>query len=540
MEPHYIKNMELETNKSIGFFKRLFGRKDPLTRKTIKILKKELSSAKIDLYKIKNDTILTPVAKILYEIYKLTFPIKQFLPLDKSKKRFPPSFEEEFILSFISEEALEIYKKLNEDNIKQLIQKYGVNKTQIYIDKILNEYLDYFSKEKIIKINRIFMNLLHFSSFINFDFFPILREFDQNLEEGNFARKPSFFPAEGVFLRDDFHSLHKALFSFDADEKLDEGLNIYKKIKGFSPIEGNNLLKLKHLINDLQKYNYTALIVRAIDKNIAPLPFEKPQIIDLFNTHSLKIKSKAFSSLNAIKSKMKENSVNSIVSQLFKQPIIGRVKNYNEINNEQFKSHGISIFEYTKPLNYLKAFITDNYKVFVGKIANELIISGIFVNKSILNTLSNSYYALNNLIYEINNLDDDLDIEGHYGKTIKRLLYSLTKDISSRNILERNIQKINLRAKLSIYEGIVSIKTMAISIKRVLEDYKQKNPNIVSNIKKIRANNNKQFIQELVKSYKDIYLFLKLISNFITIKVTETDVEKLKKEVAEEKVMRRL
>ncbi len=74
---------------------------------------------------------------------------------------------------------------------------------------------------------------------------------------------------------------------------------------------------------------------------------------------------------------------------------------------------------------------------------------------------------------------------------------------------------------------------MAQCLKNVLEDYKLKTPKIVSNIKKIRAGSNKQFIEELVKAYKDIFLLLKLINNYVSINITMADIEKQKTVVKE-------
>jgi len=512
----------------IGFFKRLFSGKYRAQRKIIRTLKKELSHLRIDLYKIKHDVVQPPIARILYEIYKLTYPFRQLFPFDISTKRFLPSFDEAFVSSFHTESEHELYNKITEENIKNLVSKYGVKKTTAYIEKLLKEYFDYFDTEKTHQINAIYSNLVGFAQFTKFDFFPILREFDTELEEGTFVHKPSFSPAEGSFLRNDFYKLHKVLYTFDVDEKFDQGLELFSKIKNVELISRSNLNKLKNLIGNLQKNSYFALIVRAIDRSLQPLSIEKPYPVNIFANYSHKRRSDVQSILNSIKNKIKEESVTSIVSELFSKKPTERIKNYNELKNDQFKNLGLPIFEHVTPLNYVKAFITDKYKDFINTLVNELIVSGIFINKEILNDLSNSYYALNSHLHKIIQFDNELDAEGNATKTIKRLLYTIKKDQAARNALENTISGINTKAKVLVDEEVVNLKQMAMCLKHILEDYKKKNPGIVSNIRKIRMNFNKQFIEELLAAYKDIYLFLKLLSNYVSIRISKSEVEKQK------------
>ncbi len=511
----------------MGFFKRLFGR-DVTQRRAYRQLKRELSHARIDLYKIKHDLIQTGIAKLLYDIYKLTYPFKQVITLDSSTKRFLPSFDESFVLSYHDEAEIELYNKLTEEYIRKLVTKYGVKKTTEYIEKLVKEYFDQFDTEKAKQINAVYTNFLGFVRFAKFDFYPILREFDPDLEEGNFIKKPSFGPAEGSFLRNDLLKLHKALYAFDVDKNLDEAMDVFKKVKNFEPISRNNFNKLKNIISSFQKHNYIPLIIRAIDKNPSSIPMERMSQVNVMTSFSHKRRGDVYAFLNSIKNKIKEDSVSSLVSQLFSDEPLQRVKNYNEQKNDQFKNLGLPVFKYVNPLNYVKAFNTDKYKIYINDVINELIVSGIFINKEVLNDLSNSYYALNSHLKEISEFENDLDTEGTHSRTIKRLLYTVKKDTNARNILEKTINTINTKAKILIDEEVMNVKQMAICLKNVLEDYKKKTPAIVSNIKKLRMNNNAQFIEELLTAYKDIYLFLKLLGNFVALNVSKSEIEKQK------------
>ncbi len=527
MKPHTSKDKGKQQIVKLGFFKRLFGG-DPAQRRANRILKRELNAARLDLYKIKHDLIQVPIAKNLFEIYKLTYPFRQLFAFDSSTKRFPPSFDESFILYFHTEEELDMYNKLTEEHIKKLIGKYGVKKTTVLIDKLLNDYFDRFDRERAQKIDSIYSNFLGFAKFTKFDIFPILREFDPNLEEGNFTKKTNFSPAEGSFLRNDFYKLHKAIYAFEVDKKLDQGIEIFSMIKNIEPISKSNLNRLKNLIANLQKNNYCSLIVRAIDKNIAPIPVEIPSSVNVFNNFTYKRKGDVQSLLASLKNKIKEDTVSSITSQLFDETALQRVKNYNEQKNDQLKNLGLPIFKYVKALNYIKAFMTDKYKTSINAVVNELIVSGIFINKEILNELSNCYYALENQIENITDFDNDLDAESAASRTIKRLLYTVKKDTNSKTILEKTINNINLKAKIIIEEGVINLKQMAICLKSTLEDYKRQTAVIVTNIKKIRSNSNKQFIEELLSAYKDMYLFLKLLSNYVSLSISRSELEKQK------------
>jgi len=536
MKPRKPTQEKDNKENSGGFFKRLFGGKGGATkRKEIKLLKRELSQARIDLYKIKKDTISPPIARIIYEIYRLSYPLTQLLPYDKKKEKFSPSFEESLMLSFHPSQALQIYNTMNEEYIKNLILKHGaINATRI-IEKQLQEYLDFFDRESINRINYAFSNFLNFTKFSHFDFFPVLREFDPALEEANFLKKPSFSPAVGSLLRDDLYKLYRLLYSFKVDDTIDHGIKVFREKKDMDPISRNNLVKLKKIIGGLQQNNYISLIIQAIDKSIAPLPHEGMHFVDVFHTFTFKRKKDVLNNLNSIKKRMQEKEVNSLIYQLFDGNVAGRIKNYSDTKNEQFTTLGLPHFEYTKPLNYVKAFLTDKYKPSIRKIINELIVGGIFNDKGFQNNLSNSYYAINNLQLKIIELDNDLDVDGNSGNTIKRLLFAIHKSESTRKVLEKTIRGINSNAKIIIDDMIVNLRDMAYCIKKAVEDYRENNPKVVLNIRKIRTIYNKQFIEELVRAYKDIFIFLKLLNQYVPINISRAELDRQKKIVIEQK-----
>jgi len=519
-------------NTPTGFFGRIFGFGiDPERKRALRILKKELASVRIDLYRLKTDAISVPIARLLYDIHKYTYPLRKFFALDKTHKQFPPSLIEEFILQFQSDTAREIHESLNEERIKKLIPVHGIKKVTAYIDKQLKDYFDRFDGETIKRINDIYTNLLYFARFTYFDFFPILREFDPELEEGNFLRKPSFSSAEGTLLREDLFKLCRTLYTFSVDERLDRGMEILTSIKGVEPINKGHFNQLKKWISTLQENNYIPLIIRAIDQKSAPIALPKPGTIDIFSTFSFKIKGRIHGIVNSIKTSLREQAVGSIVSELFGGKVITVVKNYNEKTNSQFKKIGLSIYKFITPLNYVKAFINKNYSSEIAGTINELIVGGIFLQKDILTNLSNAYYALNKIAQKIDTLDDELDIDGRYSKTIDRHLATINRDKNSRSILEKVIRDVNRRAEVIINEAIVELKDMALSIKTILGDYRAKNPEYLTNIKKIRQRENREFINSLVNSYKIIFNFLKLLGNYVSLRITREEYERQRIEV---------
>jgi hypothetical protein len=522
----FMKKSKKKPVVSEGLFSRLFGKEGGSKKRILRVLKRELNAQKIDLYKLKHDTISPPVAKLIYEIYRLSYPLKRYFPLDKTKKRLLPSFNDKFVAAFHTDEALTLQEKLSQDYINKLIADHGIKKSTVMIEKFLEEYLERFNREKIAQINSIYTNFLGFARFVHFDFYPCLREFDTGLEEANFIKKPSFSSAEGILLRDDLIKMHRALFRFDADDKLDFGMDIVNKIYGSETISKSGFSKLKGLIERLQAHNYLALIIRAIDKNVSPVPVERRPHTDIFQSYSQKMKAEAAKIMSSLKGKFREESVRSVEDRLFEGSVTARIKNYCEENNETFRNLKLPLYKWAKPLNYLKIFLEEKYKASINKVVNELIVGGIFINKSTLNDLSNSYYALRDSADAIKEFDDDLDIEGDRGGTIKRLLDSIEK--GSRGILGKIIHETNERAKLIIDERIVDLREMAYCLRNILEDYKKKKPSITTNLKKIRARSNREFIEELLHAYKDIYLLLKLLANYVSIKVSKDEVKEKK------------
>jgi hypothetical protein len=76
---------------------------------------------------------------------------------------------------------------------------------------------------------------------------------------------------------------------------------------------------------------------------------------------------------------------------------------------------------------------------------------------------------------------------------------------------------------------------MAYILKKILEEYKANTQNIVYNIKKIRTHKNKEFIQDLVGCYKYIYLYLKLISSYVSLQISKEEIEREKAELRDKR-----
>jgi hypothetical protein len=521
--------MEQQNEEQTGFLRKLFGfGMAPERRRALRLLKRELNSARIDLYKLKQDLVQAPVARIIYDLYRYTHPLKQLLPLDgKKKQNLAPSFIDSFVRAFHNERAGELYDQLSEDKIGEAIRTHGLKRASLQVEKQLEEYLDCFDQKTIQEINQAYSSFLGFARMAWFDFYPVLREFDPHLEESEFTRKPQFAPAEGTLLRDDLYNLNRALHGFTT-EWLDKGLEVFVKMRGLESLNTNILSKLKKLIADVQKNDYFSLLVRAIDKSANPLVVPRPLHVDVFNTFSIKMKGQVHAQVNAIRSRMRNNAVEALASKIFGQTIEKRVRNYSQSRSEQLKNFGLSGFACVEPLNYVQAFCADKYKHSIAETVNELIIGGVFVHKGMLNTLSNSYYELNKTAHRIGELEAELDAEGESGEIIARHLSILSKNPNSRSILEKTIRAVNQRAELIVTQCVVDLKDMALCIKSILEDTKNPRPSYVSNLKKIRSGGNREFISELVSSYQLMYSFLRLLSKYVSIKTTRDELEKKK------------
>ena len=525
--------MENTAREQGGFFRNLFGLgADPERRRALRQLKRELGAVRVDLYKLKQDLIQVPAARILYDIYRFTHPLKQLFPLEKKKQQLPPSFVESFMMEFHSAPAREIAEQLTEDNMRRLIQGRGLKRASVHIDKLLEQYFDSFDQDTVREINLVYSNLLAFARFTHFDFFPILREFDPLMEEGDFTRKPSFAPAEGHLLRDDLNNLNRALHSFHTDDLLDRALEVFSRIRNTESLNRSNLNKLRKLLAGVQQNGYFSLLIRAIDKNAAPMAVPRPLHVDIFNAYTFKRRGEVHGLLNTIRRRARDEAVESLVGEIFGTAVQGRVKNYTGAKSEQLRGFGLSGFRFVEPLNYVQAFCADKYRGFVAEKVNELIIGGVFIHEGLLNTLSNSYYALNKVSHRIRELDADLDPEGESASTINKHLAMLNKNKNSRNIIEKTVRDVNMSAELIITETVVTLKEMALCLKSVIEDYRREKPLFVANIHKVRHGGNRELIGELVSSYKLNYQFLRLLAKYVPINTTREQLEKQKLEFA--------
>ena len=493
-----------------GVFKRLFG-SGSAGRKTRKRLRREMAAAGVQLFDLKKSTVSIPVARRLYEIYRLTYPVRQLVRVHKNFTVLPESYAESIILYLSPKGARELHGALSGPAIEEQFRKRGFRLAAEEARKRLEEYLEYFDQQLIRRVNSRYSNFLHFIKLAYFDFYPVLREFDQNFEESNFKKKPSFSPVEGSLVVNELKSLHKVISAVEIDETIKAGLEGVAEFRGVSPPTSATLQKLKKEISHLKNAGWLPLILRAFDAGSLLPAGEAPGIKDICSTYLKKKEKQVRSLIESSTVKYREGTVAPLAARIFDKNPAGRLRNYRK-DSDPLTTQGLPGYDYTVPLNFVLAFMTDRYAEFIEPSVNELIINGEFINHDLLEELSNSYYQLAEIQGSIETFDEELGAEAELRKTIDMLLGSISRNINAVQILKKKVREINSRALRIIVKDAQSLKTMAICLKRIIEDAGTSSPSLVSNVNKL-AKTRGGLLNSLMQSYKYIRLFLKLLSS---------------------------
>ena len=122
------------------------------------------------------------------------------------------------IESGLTEEQSEMKDSFSEDAIRDVVtnspdRKAAVSKIK---DNLVRMYA-IFDNQKMQKIENTYSLFMMFNSFINFDFYFLLRKFDSRFPENDFVYNPNFESINGEYVSDDLKDFLESFILISSD-----------------------------------------------------------------------------------------------------------------------------------------------------------------------------------------------------------------------------------------------------------------------------------------------------------------------------------
>lgn len=503
----------------VGFIKvKILGIADPSYEKYIllKEVANEIKELKLNIYNTRHDRVTKKFGKVLYELYRYIFPLKELINLNQSKV-IKSQIKTKFVLSHFNEEQKQLFSTLTGEGLKELLVKKGIKDSTKIINGNYKKLQASLNKETIKNINISYSVLHAINELIRFDLYPLVKKFAPQLEEDNITDPPAFKDVDGNLVVEELKNLCYTIYSIDTSYDLKAPFRILNEIKGSILLSDDDIKNFQNLIKKIISEDYLSLLIKIIDEN----PFFRP----VYNFVEFNITNEFFqnlmfdikSSRDKIVNKIKDDKVNVILKKLFETTKFQTLKNYNEEKSEYLYKKGVKSFLFVQPLNFIKKFIMELYNKYIMDISNTFLIEGNYMDKKFNQNFSSAFLDANELMQKIKEFDEDfLGDEKVWGR-IKTILPNVMRDQKLLVVVNKEVDDINSNALTIIKHSLLTYEQLLRSYRTIVEEYKKNSQDIITNIKTIGGapGENKNLVENIVKAYNDMQAIYALVKFLI-------------------------
>ncbi len=499
-----------------NFFQTLFSSilggndADALKRKMLKKIAKNLSKTKYHFYKYNSHEADASLAKFFYEIYKAISPAQLMFANTN-----PNALKRVVIDAALSDKQREIQDKLSEEAIAELARSTPLPQVAQQVNGMLENFNAEFNGDKISQTDALYTNLLLLQNFCQYDFYFLLKKFDNTLHERSFDAPPHFQSINGTYITEDLKNFIAVAWTLPQDADWESVFKLLKSIKGVEPITLGTWKKILARLKTVREQHIFEMIIQLITENPAykdTFKSEEHHIMDDFISQT---RHTAEETLENLKAEQTANKVGGLLGQIFGEVSIEPLRNYNEGSSEIFVRKGLSGFLYCDPLCYLKQFLLDYVKRDVRELSDILLVRGEWSTQSLSQPMSEAFHELMEISKQVSTLDDKFAESGEFGNKLKSLLPRVERDKEARNISTIVLNDANNEAAQLIINARTNLINYARILKSMLEDFmKLPHSQLIINWKDLDRFAEGKLKQKCVDVYKKIFAFVSLLQNF--------------------------
>lgn len=490
-------------------FSSLFKSNDPDAEKKrkIKAIVKNLSKAKYHFYK--SDEAQPTLAKFLYEIYKAIFPAKAMFMAQENPNRIKSLL----VTYSLDEKQLGVIDALTEEAITEAVNNSTVEKVRQQVQNNIETMLQFFTTEKIMKIEALYKKFAMFRSFCTFDYYFTLKKFDSSLKEGDFSLTPKFEKINAEYLGDDLKDFLAVAYVFPEKEEWGDLIKFFKDTKGSEPVTLNIWNKVVNRVNSVKNSRVLEMMIQVVTKDPDYFPdvsFSEELIVDSYID---KVRSDAEKTINSIAQNQQNSKIDDLLNQIFGTTTVERMSNYTSVYSGTFERKNLGSLEYVQPMNYYKAFLLDYVKKDVREFCDLVLVRGTWSTQALSSPMSNAFHALMQSSDDVLAFDAKIAEDADIGTRIKNYMPRAERDKEARGMITTLINDLNEEARKLCLDGTRNLILIAKTTKTLLEDYAKTTGEVIINWKELDHFADHPIKELGVGLYKKIYLFVNLMQS---------------------------
>jgi hypothetical protein len=379
----------------------------------------------------------------------------------------------------------------------------------------LAELVSGFTAERSREIDLSYNQLAAFLDLVHFDYFFLLKKYDANMKENDFAYEPRFEAINGEYLLDDLKEFHAVLLGVDETSDWQKILGILKAYRNVDVISEKNWSKAFKKLMDLRKSRVFELIITHLSKDPAYTPKPAHYNEKIVEQYVAKLKTQTELVIQKIGNEKRDAKIEKLAHMLFASSKVLRMRNYTEKTNALFQRQMLRGFTQVTAINYVRAFLDDYFKTEIHDLVNLLLIKGKWVEPQASQPLSENLHRLFKLNDNIEEFDKSLAEEEDTGRRLRNLCYGAEKDKKLIPRVRKMLVAVNESAHAMVYQSCQSLITIGKILKAIHEDAARKPPELILNFREINSSVEGALKRLIVEVYKKIYYFIQLLQFYI-------------------------
>jgi hypothetical protein len=479
-------------------------------KRQLKQIGRVLAKHRFKFYKVRGEEVLPALAKYFYDTYRLVAPAQVFMQNVLSSA----ALKNLIIDNNLEKESREIQERLSEESIAERFKTMSVKDLSQQVRDDMVKFFAVFDANKIRQIDASYNAIVCFASFVNFDYFFLLKKFDSNISERSFTYIPKFEPIRSEYIVDDIKDYVDIVAGMDFDQDWRSVFEILRLFKGVEVVPIDQWNKHMALTANILRSEVFEYMVRHIDKD--PRWQVKPQRPDehIVEAYLQKLKTQTEVVIQKSLQEKRNEKIDDLAKAIFGTPAISRMKNYTEKANLTFSKKMLGGYIHVQAMNYLKAFLLDYFKKDIRELVDLMLIRGQWSAHQMSQILSEAFHTVMKVSEQILIFDDNLGDDSQLGGRLRSILAKSDRDKEQIVLLRNHLKTINEDAQKMVNTAAQNLIVVGKNLKGLLDDHARSPHDLIVNWKEIELASDKPIAQRIAEVYKQIYLFIQLMQNF--------------------------
>jgi hypothetical protein len=470
---------------------------------------KELGQNKYSkFFRIKTDEADPSLAVFLYDIYKLTFPIRTFIQNEEKMVRLKQIVLE----AFMDNAILETVKRLSPEVIEERAQKTAPAELTTQIQTDFSRLAAAFDGTRIAGVNRCCNQVAALAQVVSFNYPGLLKKFDASFLGGNFSVEPKFSPIRIDIIAKELGDFLVVSHALNPDGGNWQALlDLLQRCAGQPLVRPELFIAMVDSLRSVHQSKILELMVQYGLKN--PVWQWKPRTPDehIGEAWLEARQAEARNSITKITSTQKHIQIGALTKQIFESADLDRMENYTVAKAEVFRQRDLEDFRYAEGLNYLRVFLEDYLEREFRELCDILLIRGQWTNNAMSKEMSESLHQLLEAAPPIVELDNILGDDGGDGSRLNAALLRVDRDKSQVRYINSIIGNNNETALEMINSAAKHFIIIGKHLKSLIDDVQKKHPESLINRRELNLVSKSPLAQRMAEDYKRINYFIQLM-----------------------------